>query len=556
MRGYGSAASGRVIVRMSRSLSTTSSVSTPTGSDTPTTDTPKYSFGSVSNGVTPKSTTSSVASSTAKTPGGAKTHTDGVHEVYWDDVLCRMITRKVDTSGCDNLSKALSTARDNYDEEEDVGFESDSSGPAFKPNRRSVSWSLNRAKKEFGEDGEEEDSDDDVSPDPDTSTPTTQMEYFPPPPSSPSSPTAAVNVSFSSTEDEDPTPTALTSSFFGKKSKTNSTTITTTNTTKKEKTPKQPEVIDFTTTISTKKKKKSYAGTAKMNGRYSASVTGVAFDDIETPRPPPLAKKGSDLPSSSLPTVVDDHNTPAPKAPSRKKGGYGSKASRKKGKTTLSQYFSAPKPQQEDDALSSASTASTTSLPNAATLEASSLLSPPRTPALGALKPEVKGRVTRALSMENAANSDDIISESEGEEESPKEMKQEKESEEEKKRQAAEEGKRKRVSYGGGAGADVTVTPKVSAFSTRRLDPKANKGGEEGKKRAGKSKYFSDIEMPTLTNAVTPAAPGSDSNSSSKKRRRVGYGGKKKKKSSGQEEALERQREYFKSLENQSLKIS
>ena len=62
--------------------------------------------------------------------------------------------------------------------------------------------------------------------------------------------------------------------------------------------------------------------------------------------------------------------------------------------------------------------------------------------------------------------------------------------------------------------------------------------------------------MPTLTNAVTPAAPGSDSNSSSKKRRRVGYGGKKKKKSSGEEEALERQREYFKSLENQSLKIS
>jgi hypothetical protein len=56
--------------------------------------------------------------------------------------------------------------------------------------------------------------------------------------------------------------------------------------------------------------------------------------------------------------------------------------------------------------------------------------------------------------------------------------------------------------------------------------------------------------VPTLTNAVTPAAP----NNSSKKRRRIGYG--KKKKSSAAEEALERQREYFKSLENQSLKIS
>ncbi|GMI33993.1 hypothetical protein TrRE_jg13371, partial [Triparma retinervis] len=102
MRGYGSAASGRVVVRMSRSLSSSSSVSTPTNSDTPTTDTPKYTFGGVTIGVTPKSATSSVASSTAKTPGGSKTHTDGVHEVYWDDTLCRMITRKVDTSGIDN----------------------------------------------------------------------------------------------------------------------------------------------------------------------------------------------------------------------------------------------------------------------------------------------------------------------------------------------------------------------------------------------------------------------------------------------------------------------
>jgi hypothetical protein len=58
---------------------------------------------------------------------------------------------------------------------------------------------------------------------------------------------------------------------------------------------------------------------------------------------------------------------------------------------------------------------------------------------------------------------------------------------------AETEGRRKRGAYGGAGG--VTVTPKVSAFSTRRLDPKAtDKAGKSGGKRTGKSKVSVGVE--------------------------------------------------------------
>lgn len=484
-----------------------------------------------------------------------------------------MITRKVDTKGSSNLSAALSNARDNYgDDSSDSGeekwgaggYESDSSGPAFKPSRRSVSWSLNRNRGDsVGEDDEDETGEEGKH----------EMEYLPPPPSSPSSPTAKVNVSLSSNEDNaDDTNTAeevmkARLSFFetGVSEKKAEKVI------KNEKKVAKTVVDNFTTQVVSKKKKRSYAGTAKMNGRYSANISKDVFEDIETARPK------ADMNTERLreeeeegeggPNLVDAKGSPEEVkkyAKSRRKGGYGKKGGRGK----ISQYFvgnkNGRKPlsndeDNEDDDLNSESGSSTSEGGVLPLPLSSSLLSPPRTPAV---KHEFKGRVTRALSVEGG-DDDDVISLSDVETGAGEDG--DNRGEEVKQQGQEMERKRKRGVYGSNSGSrpGVTVTPKISAFSTRRIEATTSSSGvtSEGKGRAsgsgkkrkgkpGRSKYFEDIQIPELlTNAVTPATAGKEVG----KGKRRSYGKSKKKKINGEEE-LERQREYFRSLDKVGLR--
>ncbi|GMH99010.1 hypothetical protein TrLO_g6917 [Triparma laevis f. longispina] len=166
---------------------------------------------------------------------------DGNLEVYWDDDLCRLVTRKIGGESLILTSISTSLPLDNYDDDDDDEDE-DEVVEEYKI--------VKRGAVRFQEE-EEEDEDSDVeqnSEKPEVDSTITNAENHPP---SPTIQTSTENIidSFTSTSSKKKAPPSAKKVDL--------------------KTSTSPFFSDTTTTTS---RKKSYAGSSKMRNRYSSVV--------------------------------------------------------------------------------------------------------------------------------------------------------------------------------------------------------------------------------------------------------------------------------------------
>ena len=531
MKAYGRDFSGRAVVHLSKKkVPETPEHGGDSGQNTAPVASSSASYNSSSSSRSSRRAQFSNSSGSEPRAGGSESRknalrtptADGFVEIYWDEELCRLVTKKIDR-GTDDLNAAFSSANGKGGASDDESSDSEDLS-AWKPTRRSVSWSLHRAKngdEDCDHDKEDDGSDSDNDNDNDNGndsddggavsdaavasapSPASSSPSFPPPPSG----------NDSSSDNK--------GSFFAASVRTASST----------------------------KKRKSYAGSSKINSRYSTRSmedVGIArksfalipktptntdaehvVADTVTPKvkeaTPAAAGEGKGRSRGSKSTNADPRR--------RSKRGSSSTGSKEE-KKTLRQFFRGKKaaadssPEDDDEASTSTSNSSPAPL-----ISPASDASTPRA--------EMQGRacsVTSEDSDPSMSGDESNDGDDDYDEETFTSFK-------------AKAPKKKKVGYGG-------LSKRSKIVQSVRTPSSSRKSSAFAQKRTAKSsKYFSNVAIKAIA-AITPnvnigqsptKAVGKKTGSSSKAK-----AARRKSKVKALDE-LEKAKEYFRKLDESEV---